>query len=479
MSRRSTMYAAAKTFRTTGNWSPVYSNINDIIALSAPSVRERIRQLVRDFPYFARACSILVDYTVGDGIVFQSRARRVGGALNQRAIQKIEDAFRWWSDEADIAGKLHFYEIQRLCKRQDVECGEFILVKAIDRTPGRFIPYALQMYEADWLTDIGARAEGGNAVGQGIEYDKKSGRVAAYHFADPDGVGKPTRVRAEDVIHGFETIRPGQLRGISPFAPGVMVTHDLQDIMDGEIDATKMAGKWLAFVYEENPALRQGASTLNEAGKRIEELENATIEYLRPGEKVELAANPRPGANFPPFVKLVLGMLSVATGAPYELLSGDYAGMNYSTMRVSRNDFATQLHPIASRHVRHLCEPVVTGFFDWAVLSGKLELPGYFTGNNARLYREHIWQPPAMEEVDPLRVATATEKALARNLMSPQEIVAKRGRDLEEVYSEIKAAKELRELYGLTDEDAVSVAAANNPAALQQDNGDEKDEKEK
>jgi hypothetical protein len=43
------------------------------------------------------------------------------------------------------------------------------------------------------------------------------------------------------------------------------------------------------------------------------------LRYLRPGEEVVLASNPRSGSNFPPFIKLILTMFSVVAGVPYQL----------------------------------------------------------------------------------------------------------------------------------------------------------------
>ena len=93
---RASQYAAAKTTRLTGEWSPVDSNVNDIIGASAPAVRARIRQLVRDFPYFARALKLIADYTVGSGIMFQSRIRNpVDNKLDKKKIQAVEDTFNF------------------------------------------------------------------------------------------------------------------------------------------------------------------------------------------------------------------------------------------------------------------------------------------------------------------------------------------------------------------------------------------------
>jgi len=476
---RTEMYAAAQTTRLTGAWSIANPNVNDIIGLSSPAVRSRVRQLIRDFPYLARAANVMVDYTIGSGIMFQSKAKNASGKLDKKRIQLIEDSVRWWMDEADASGRLHFNEMMRLTKRQDLESGEFVIVKTYPKTPGKYIPFALQAYEADWLSGahdsygsggIGMSAgPGEKETRQGIEYEKMTGRVTGYWFMDPNYGGKEVYVPAEQVVHGFETLRPQQLRGISPFAPGVLIAHDLSDYMDSEIDAAKLAAKYMAFVKTPDPALRQqylAVDGTSAAGlpQKIEEMENAIIEYLRPGEDIELSANNRPGTTFAPFVRFMLTMLSITTGAPYELISGDYQGLNFSTARIVRNDFSQQLRPIATRHIRQFAMPAVREAINLAVLTGKLTLPGYW--QNPQRYLECEWQPPGMEAIDPLREAKSQIEAISYGLKSPQEVARERGKDLEDIYEEIKAAQELAKDMGLVFE-AANKPVKNNPAAIE------------
>ncbi len=466
-SLRSATYAAAQSPRTIGDWAPVDAGVNSVIAASAVSVRARVRQLVRDFPYFARAINILTDYTVGPGIVFQSRIHDRGGKLDRKACALVEDALARWGDEADAAGRLHLYEMMALAKRQEIECGEFILVTSNPRDRNRYLPLALQMYEPDWLTSQGAVAGAKTSkIHEGIEYDTGTGRTLAYHFTDPDGWGKTVRIEADRVIHGFKTLRPGQLRGISDFTPGVLVARDLSTYMDTEIDTAKLAAKYLAFVTTPDILGRQAGTSVNSAGQRTDAMENAIIEYLRPGEEINIASNPRPGDNFPPMVKLILTMLAVTTGCPYELLSGNYEGMNYSVGKMVRNDFRQLLRPTVGRHVRHFCEPVKRSFFDAAALSGRLPFRAYFT--DPVPWQRGEWQPPGMESIDPARETKSMIDQTKTGLRSPQEIVKSRGRDLEEVYLEIKQAQDLAAELGLTfDVSTVSTALANNPAAIE------------
>jgi lambda family phage portal protein len=471
-SRSGVQYAAAKTNRLTGPWTATDADVNKLVGASSATIRQRVRQLVRDFPYFARAVRIMTDYVVGTGIVPQPRLKTPDGKLDTSLNQKIEDAWDWFADEADVAGKLHLYEMMQLSKRQDQEAGEFILVKRFRPNESRYIPFCIQIFEADWLSPAPAtKIEGSKAVGfdQGIEFDRSTGRVRAYHFTDPDGWGKAARISADQVIHGFETLRPGQLRGVSPFAAAILVAHDLSTVMDAEIDAAKMASKYLGFIKSQQPmgmANSFGREQDPETGEEryVEEMENAILKVLLPGEDIEFADASRPNANIPPFVKLILCMLAVTSGAPYELLSGDYQGLNYSTGKMIRNDFAHSLRPVALREIRHFCMPVFRSFMDHAVMAGKLSFPNYF--QNPYPWRRVVWQPPGMEPVDASRETKSNIDQIKTGLRSPQEITAARGRNLEDVYNEIAAAADMAKHLGLSFGNP-STALANNPAAIE------------
>jgi capsid protein len=156
-------------------------------------------------------------------------------------------------------------------------------------------------------------------------------------------------------------------------------------------------------------------------------------------------------------------MLSIVTGAPYELISGDYQGLNYSTGRIVRNDFAQQLRPISVRHIRQFAMPTIRPAIDMAVMTGKLSLPGYW--QNPRVYWECEYQPPGMDAVDPLREAKSQIESISFGLKSPQEVARERGRDLEEVYKEIAMANELAREMGLEFK-AAGTSEKNNPAAI-------------
>ncbi len=469
-------YAAAKVGRL-NDWIPANQDINAIIRSSDAALKARSRQLVRDFPYFNRAINTLVNYTVGAGIRFQSTVRDENGSFDKKTVQQIEDAVAWAMEELDTSGKLHGHEIERLAKRQDIESGEFLFVKVFDADPKRYIPYTLSAYEADWLTSSYAKALPGNEVDQGIEYNPKTGKIAAYHFAVPSGYApanmlsstKTQRVSAENVLHNFNTLRPGQLRGVSPFVTAILIAHDLGDFIDAELDTARLAAKYLAFVesHDIGGFQRLRTSTDEQTGQKIESIENAIIEYLRPGERITIAQHNRPGQTFEPFVKLILRMVAVATDVTYELLTSDYDSISYSNLRGIRNDFAVMVKPHSMRHILHFSSPVTKDIIEWAVLSGRLKLKNY--NQNKRRYLRGTFTPPGMESIDPLREGKAWIEQIKAGLRSPQEIAAGRGRDFEEILAEIAEAKRLTETKGLDWNQMFNIptpVAPQNPAKL-------------
>jgi lambda family phage portal protein len=468
-------YAAAKSNRSTGNWSPCGQDVNSLIRSSSVNVRNRTRQLVRDFAYFARAVDVLVDYTVGTGIQYQSRVTRgiddAGKSkLNTRAIRQIEDAWQWWMEEADASGRLHYYELEQLAKRQDVESGQHLFVKVHLNDPKRFIPFAIMPYEVDWLTSNYTTVGAGNIVDQGVECEPITGRVVAYHFAVPNGFNnltggvKSQRILAENVIHGFKTLRPGQLTGISPFTTAILIADDLHEYLNAEIDGAKMAAKYLAIIETPDIAGFQGVrATAGDNGQMIESMENAIIEYTRPGEKVNFANHNRPGDSFEPFTRLILRMVAISTGVTYELLTGDYNNINYSNLRGIRNDFMKMVMPLQQRHIRQFSKPVFESFMESCYLSGKLNLPGYSA--NPRPWLAGHWQAPGVESIDPLREGKANLDQVGGLLKSPQEITSARGRDYEDVLNEIAEANRMADARGLSPA-AVKTALASNPASI-------------
>ncbi|MGE4519541.1 MAG: phage portal protein [Desulfobacteraceae bacterium] len=446
-------------------WSPAggEKDINQLISQKQQRVSQRVKQLVRDFPFFARAVSVRQDLVVGTGIKLQSRVRRNSEPL--RIINKEnEDFFKQWEDIADSSGVHHFSELCRLAKKSEMEDGEYLFIKREIHNSKRIVPFSLQLIEPSRLSVIGARVKKGNIISQGIEFEPKTGQRVAYHIEN-EGYGKPVRIPAEYVIHGFKPIAPGQIRGISPLASGVVVADYLHDLIESTLDTTRKASKYLGFVTTPDISGFQKGKTTTRDGKKIENIESTILEYLNPGEKVEFADSNMPGTSHDSLILLILRMLSVSTETPFEMLTANYSGLSYSNHKGSRADMMRGIRSDQQRMIKNLHSPVYKEIIRWGVLTGKLKRPGFF--ETPEIWLDHAWIPPGLESTDNLRDSKGNSESVKNGLRSPQQIFKESGQDMEEVLDD------LSEFYRLAEEKGVpieimksSTSIQNNPAAL-------------
>lgn len=435
------LYAAAKPTGDAGGWLPLDDDVNHVIRGSESTVRARVRQLIRDFPYFQRVVQVREAFVIGNGIRLQSRMYLPSSfRLDRERNDRIEEAWAEWSAGADLSGKLTFTDLQALADKQLLECGEYFFIKRAGRDR-----FALQPVETDRLTDMGASvASDAHGLERGIEYDKATGKVIAYHFDDGGYARRTVRVPAEQVLHGFETLRPGQMHGISPLVSCVMVAGDLAELLDSELDAARLQSKVLGFVQSNDLAGFQGSRVSQK--RDTEFLENGTLEYLRTGDTVTLAKMDRQGATFEPFLKFNLRTLCVGSRITYELMTSDYDQISYSNLRGIRMDFSRLLQPVQRHHVNWLCRPAFEAWLRWASLKD----PRLWPSDGTLRPWNHLWIPPGMESADPLKEIQAFVEEVNLGVRSPQEIAARRGRDLSDIMDEIKEAKSMAEERGLT-----------------------------
>lgn len=331
-------------------------------------------------------------------------------------------------------------------------------------------PFSLMPIEPDRLTDLGARVDDVQTqdVFAGIEYDKFTGAPLQYTIADNGYYANVHRVPARLIFHIFQTLRPGQLRGVTPFAPAILTARAMAEYTQSELDSSKMAAKYLAMVTTPDIQNFQqsrlvGNKVNSSEAQRIEMLENATIEYLQPGEQIQFAQTAqRPGDSFDRFVRYATRMVSITVDVPYEVLSGDYTGINYSTSKAARGDAAMLLTPHKYLIEQRFLMPIFRRWLEYEALTQDY-LRGYW--QHPECFSRAMWIPAGMPSVDPQRDGRADIDAITAGLKSPQEAILARGADPEEVLQQLREWQAMRDRMGLTFGQP-STALAHNPAAL-------------
>ncbi len=434
-------YEGAKAGRRTDGWVTAGTGANAEIAPASSRLRERARDLVRNNPYATKAVNALVSNLIGTGIVPRARARKLAAA------KQADQLWVQFAEACDADGLTDFGGLQALIVRSLVESGE-VIVRFRDRRveDGLPVPFQLQVLEPDHLDTAKTEdlADGGYIV-QGIEFDALGRRRAYWLFPVHPGESRgrsiaSRAVPARQVLHLFERLRPGQVRGVPWFAPVILKLRDLDDYDDAELMRKKIEACFAAFVTGAQDEETLGKASTGMSGDRIESFEPGMIEYLEPGKDVKFAA-PSANGDYADYMRMQLHAVAAGVGLTYELLTGDLSQVNYSSIRAGLIEFRRRMESLQWQLiVPSLCQPVWTRFIDLAQAAGKLP-DGEITAE---------WTAPRFEAVDPLKDIQADILAVRAGVMTLKEAIARQGYDPAQVLAEIAATNAELDAAGIT-----------------------------
>ena len=230
---------------------------------------------------------------------------------------------RYWSDwcsKCDFLRRHDFTTLLQLAVQailRDGDCG-FIVVR-----DGREL--RLQSVEADRIgSPYNRLIDSDNYIG-GINLDEY-GRPVSYQVyvrTINNQYLDPTDIPAPEFIHLFDATRLDEYRGRSAFATALNATRDLQEALKAEIQAIKFAAYQTGVITTENGSADAAdyfaTSSRNDNGQteKLANIDPGAINYLSPGEKMEMFQSERPGGAFGEFIRLVQSHICMSVGLPY------------------------------------------------------------------------------------------------------------------------------------------------------------------
>ncbi|MBF0305770.1 MAG: phage portal protein [Alphaproteobacteria bacterium] len=454
--------AAAGQGRRGRLWPGTRAGINALHQANAAALRDRSHEAALNNPYAGHALDVVTSNLVGTGIKPQPM---VDDPAVKAAMQR---AWADWTDEADAAGLTDFYGLQALITRTMVESGEcFVRFRPRPYDDGLTVPLRLQVLEPEFLdtTRDAITLSGGGYVRGGIEFDQHSQRVA-YHFHrwhPNDGMAMSplgsTRVPAEDVMHVFRPLRPGQERGLPWFTQVLVKLYELDQYDDAELVRKKVAAMFTGFITragvvaeDQDPNLPPADPIWNarlaDDPTAEAELQPGTMQVLTPGDELKIAEPADVGGSYAAFMQQQLRSVAIGIGITYEQLTGDLTGVNFSSIRAGllemRRLFEQLQHSVL---VFQFCRPVWRRWVVTAALAGRVSLPGYAI-DPAR-YTRVKWVPQGWSWVDPVKEIAAVVAAIRAGLMSRSDAISQYGYDAEEIDAQLAADKARADRLGL------------------------------
>lgn len=452
-------YAGAKQSAQTGILPQVAQTQNTETRESWQPLVARTAQLVRDYPIFTSAINNYEAFVIGGGLRYQAAVTGEDGKPDDKINRLIESSFNTYAESKffDYGERLTFYDAQGLAVRQQMETGDFLFRKVMrsGRINKRKMPSRLSWSAIDAVTLVDGTPSGDNHMIAGVEVNTMSGAARKYHVSQsPDefftGASDVIAYDARSIIHGFKTLRPGQVRGVTPFASAILLAYHMQDYMHAEITAQKANAKFLAFVTAvpgKRGSMNNVTNKTEFLNKFTDALEYASMQFLEQGETVTMNNTTRSTQGLQDFSGMIQRWTAAAVTLPVEVLSQDYRDLNYTTLRAARNDFKQNLKPVWRRFIAQFCRPVFDEWLRVEFASGNIDLPGY--AKDPQRYHRGFFIPEGIEQVDPVKETAAMALNVRNGFMSPQEAIMARGKDPDRVLEELELWKNKLEEKGL------------------------------
>ena len=390
-----------------------------------PLLRARHREMVRNNPYAASALRGLTTNIVGAGIRPRAKApvERVQEDARRRMLGWIE------TTAIDYDGRLNGYGLQSAAVRTAMESGDALIVRITERDPSNPVPLKVRLLEGDYLDHTkNGPMNGGYAV-QGVQFDARHKRVGYWlHQNHPgDAMASLSPITgskftpAEDVIHLYEMLRPGQVRGVPRGTAALMRMKNLDDYQDARIEAQKIAACLVGIITEpEGEGDRKGDVL-------PEKLEPALFARLGAGEQVQFSTPPSVTGHGE-FVSVEQHAIAIAYGIPFELLTGNLSEVNYSSFRAGMLQF---LREVDSYRWNTLIPTLCDGLARWFNAAMALS-------NDPLTGVTWEWAPPQRELLDPSREVGPMVQMVRAGFKSQSQMIRETGSEADDVLDELE-----------------------------------------
>lgn len=456
-------YHSASQSRRFAGYGVSRNGPNATLQGSLNTLISRSRHAFRNSPMVKKAIRSNVTNTVGTGIIPRFRSD------DQDFNEAMRIAFEIFSTQCDPEGVLSLYGMQALWNQSQRLSGEvFVRRRRRSLSAGLLIPLQIQTLESDFVpTTLNDTRKNGNKIKSGIEFNKLGQRVAYWMYKSHPGefemdvdLTNLIRVPAADIIHLFKPERPGQIRGEPEPSTSLLKVKTYESYDDAELQRKESKAGYTGMIirkeYDEddyNFDPMTGKSIYEDDAEESAQIRPGTFISGLPGEDLKLFEGDNTGSGYKDYTREQKLMIAAAFNIPYELMTGDWAGVNDRIFRAFiqeyRRGISMDQENLKFQALRKIKEWAIEG----AVLAGVVTPINYAV--NVHDYHKVDWRPNAWKHIHPVQDIQAQIMAKDNNLNAGDDLVAESGKEAEEVDLKNVLARvrrrDLRKEHGLTD----------------------------
>jgi lambda family phage portal protein len=437
-------------------WQPRSEHVNALLRNAGNTTLTRARWLVRNNGYAKAAVRSWRSATVGAGI-------KPSSLIEDRDLREtVNRAWLDWTDDADAEGVTDLYGIQRRVAGEAFLAGEcFVRMRPRRPEDHLTVPLQLQVMPAEQLPmSREETAPSGNPIRLGIEFDRnlRDKRVAYWFYRtnpsdatipwrDALGANLITRVPAEEVLHVFDPIESGQIRGLTSFGAAMVKLFHLDLYDDAELERKKQQARFAAVI-----------TSSSESEVEMTDLDTMPIApfgpgayaQLQPGEEIKFTEPGEVGGSYEPFQYRTLLAVASALGVPYYELSHDLTKASYASSRAGLVAFRMEVEAFQyAIMVFQFLRRVWQQWMQTAVLAGALPISATEYRRDIKAYQRAKMITPKLPWVDPAKDAKAEVDMVNNGFKSRGDVIESMGSDPEETDRRIQEDRDRAALLGI------------------------------
>lgn len=453
-------FAGADVSRLTAGWRGAPQHIDEYLRTQLRLLRARSRELAVNSEYAAKFLRMVRTNVVGpNGPILQARVRNPDGTPDTWANQAIEAAWHRQCDEGnfEVSGRLSFAAACKAMVTAAARDGEYLYRVVIGQGAGEF-GFQVQLLDADRLDVLYHREAASDAdtrIVMGVEMDAAR-RPVAYWINTSRGrngvyVHDRERIPASEIRHRFMAAEAEQTRGYPWIAPGMHLLHQLERYREAAVVAARAGASKMGF-YETPDGQVEGLADGQQAEHELlMDAEPGTFGQLPPGYKFHEYDPTYPHEQFGDFLKAALRGVASGWGCDYNQLGNDLEGVSLSTIRMETINQRDEWMGVQEWFLSDV-DWIYRRWFDIALLGGRITMPNgsALPAAKREKFLPHVWQPKRWQWPDPLKDMQAMAIALDRGVISPQQVAAQSGRDIEDVIDDIAAFQSLLAAKGVS-----------------------------
>ena len=266
---------------------------------------------------------------------------------NGKKHNQMQDLWDEWAENPMLDGVGSFDNWQTLLHTSQFISGAHFTRYQIRKTGNsNRIPLKLEPIQTEYHDPLYMGYETSKDIRYGIEF--VDSKPLAYYFlksrydssfAFRDKSYDYIRIPAKELLHVFKRTYPGQWLGIPEMTPVLIDLYSLDDLGDATISKQKAAQAISWIVKSANTMSIAPVGTVrtekdkDSNDKIVFKANGGNVQYLNKGEDIAFYQSTDIGSNLLPFIQNELRKIAASLDIPYFQFTGDYSGIDFSTLR--------------------------------------------------------------------------------------------------------------------------------------------------